>query len=154
MVVIDRLRHWLAGLQTARSPVLVALALVVFVLSFLAGVVVILALPADYFVRRRAAVLQSQPVLRLALLVARNLLGLLVFVLGLVMALPLVPGPGALFMLIGLGLVDFPGKRTLQLRLLRQPRILRSVNGLRARFGRQALQTGERDGQSVVERKP
>jgi hypothetical protein len=152
--VIDQLRHWLAGLQTTRSPIVVGLALVVFVLSFLAGMVVILVLPANYFVRGKRAVLQSQPVRRLALLVLRNMVGLLVFLVGLVMALPLVPGPGVLFILIGLGLIDFPGKRSLQLRLLRQPRVLQSVNGLRARFGRQPLQTGESDSQSVVDRKP
>lgn len=137
-----------------RSPLAVALALAVPVLSFLAGVVAVLALPADYFVRPKPRVLQSRPVLRLALRIGRNAVGVLAFLVGVVMAVPLVPGPGVLFLLVGLGLVDFPGKRALQLRLLRQPRVLQSVNRMRARFGRPALLTKESDAQSVVDRKP
>ena len=43
---------------------------------------------------------------------------------------------GVLFMLVGVGLVDFPGKRSLELRLLREPHVLSSVNKMRARFGK------------------
>lgn len=116
--------------------------------------VVILVLPPDYFVRKRPAALDPRPIVRLVLLIARNLLGGLLLVVGLVMALPLVPGPGLVFVLIGMGLVDFPGKRALELRLLRQRRLLRSVNAIRARFGRQALQTTESHRQSVVDSNP
>jgi hypothetical protein len=122
-----------------------ALALGVPLLSFAIGLLVIVGLPADYFVRPRSrgGFWQSHRVVRLSLLVAKNLAGVLLFLAGLVAALPLVPGPGILFMLIGLGLVDFPGKRTLELRLLRQRHVLDSVNRLRARFGRPALLTDE-----------
>jgi hypothetical protein len=82
-------------------------------------------------------------VARLVLLVTKNLVGVLVFLAGFVAALPLVPGPGVLFMLVGLGLVDLPGKRALELRLLRQRHVLQSVNRVRARFGRPPLLTGE-----------
>ena len=114
-------------------------------LSLAIGLVVILALPAEYFVRpsSTAGLWHSHKVLRLSWLVARNVVGWLLFLVGIVLALPLVPGPGALFMLIGLGLVDFPGKRALQRRLLRERHVLLSVNRIRARFGRPPLQTGE-----------
>ena len=130
------------------------LVLAIWILSFVAGMVVILVLPPDYFVRKRPAALDPRPIVRLVLLIARNLLGGLLLVVGLVMALPLVPGPGLVFVLIGMGLVDFPGKRALELRLLRQRRLLRSVNAIRARFGRQALQTTESHRQSVVDSNP
>jgi hypothetical protein len=42
-------------------------------------------------------------------------------------------------MIIGLTLVDFPGKRRLERRLLRHPRVLRAINRLRARFDRPPL---------------
>jgi hypothetical protein len=48
-------------------------------------------------------------------------------------------------MLVGLGLVDFPGKRALERRLLRLPRVLASVNKLRARFGKPPILTPDGD---------
>lgn len=153
LTVVDRIRHWLAWLETPKSPALIALALAVPVLSFLAGFVFTLALPADYFVRRRPVVRSRSPA-RWVLLVARNLAGGLVLLAGLVMALPLVPGPGLLLVLVGVGLVDFPGKRALELKLLGQRHVLRSVNAVRARFGRTPLRTSESGGESVVDKEP
>jgi hypothetical protein len=128
----------------------VGLALGIAVLSFVAGLLVVIGLPPDYFVRPKApaSALRSRPVLRLILLAGKNLVGGLMALVGLVMALPLVPGPGVIFMLIGLGLIDFPGKRALELRLLRQRQVLSSVNKVRARFGRPPLLTEEEQGRS------
>jgi hypothetical protein len=152
--VVDQLRHWLAWLETQRSPIAIGLALAVPVVSFVAGLVVTLALPPDYFVRARPSGARPKAPVRLALQVLRNLIGGLVLLAGLVMAVPLVPGPGVLFMLIGVGLVDFPGKRALELKLLRQRHVLLSVNRIRGRFGRAPLQTSESDAESVVDKGP
>jgi hypothetical protein len=43
-------------------------------------------------------------------------------------------------MLIGLTLIDFPGKRGLERRLIGRPPILKAVNRVRARFQRPALE--------------
>jgi hypothetical protein len=152
--VLDRFRHWLAGLEANRSPITIALAMAIPLLSFLGGLAMILALPADYFVRPREPLDRQRHGYRIVLRVLRNLLGGLIVLAGMVMAVPLVPGPGALFMLIGIGLVDFPGKRALQLRLLRQRHVLHSVNRVRARFGRPPIETAVGGGQSVVDNKP
>ena len=56
-----------------------------------------------------------------------------------VMALPLVPGPGLLFMLLGFSVLDFPGKRAVERRLLAVGTVMRSLNGIRARFRRPPL---------------
>jgi hypothetical protein len=126
-------------------PVALALGVGVPVVSFLAGLAVVIRLPADYFVRApaRGGFWQSHRVLRLILKVGKNLLGTLMLAMGVVLSLPLVPGPGLLFMLLGLGFIDFPGKRSLELRLLRQPRVLSSVNKMRARFGKAPILTEE-----------
>jgi hypothetical protein len=115
-----------------------AIAVGAFLLSLAAGLGVVVALPADYFVRgpKQTGFWHSHPALRLTLLVAKNLAGGLLLLLGLVMAVPLVPGPGLLFILVGLGLLDFPGKRALERKLLRMPRVLASVNKMRARYGK------------------
>ncbi len=141
--VFDLLRHWLHSYRALGWPAQLALGLGVPMVSFLAGLAVMIGLPSDFFVRpsgpRKAP--RSQRALRWALAVAKNLLGVVLLLAGFIMALPLMPGPGVLFILVGLGLVDFPGKRALELRLLREPRVLSSVNKMRARFGRSPIQT-------------
>lgn len=83
-------------------------------------------LPAD-FLSPHAAKPQHSPLLR----VARNLLGVLLLLLGLLMLV--LPGQGLLTVLVGLLLVDLPGKHRLIQRVLARPKILSFVNKLRAR---------------------
>jgi hypothetical protein len=61
-------------------------------------------------------------------------------VLGLIMAVPGVPGQGLLTVLIGLTLLSFPGKRRLERRFVRMPALLRGINRLRGRFRRPPLE--------------
>jgi len=67
-------------------------------------------------------------------ILAKNVAGLVLVMIGLVMALPGVPGQGVLTMIIGVTLLDFPGKRRLERRLMGRPWVLRNINRLRARF--------------------
>jgi hypothetical protein len=71
--------------------------------------------------------------------VARNLLGVVLVVLGVLMLI--LPGQGILTLLVGVLLVDFPGKHKLVQRLLGRPKVLRVVNKLRARHGSPPLAT-------------
>jgi hypothetical protein len=71
--------------------------------------------------------------------VGKNVAGVLLVLAGLVMALPGIPGQGILTMIVGITLIDFPGKRGLERRLISRPRILRTINRLRARFHRAPL---------------
>ena len=87
-----------------------------------------------------AAFLRTRhPVLRVLARVGANLAGVVLLLLGFVMALPGVPGQGILTMIIGLTLLDFPGKLGLERRLVSRPFILRQLNALRARFKRPPL---------------
>ncbi len=52
---------------------------------------------------------------------------------GIVLAMPLVPGQGILTILIGLSLLDFPGKRKMELKLIRLRAVRRGINWIRAR---------------------
>ncbi len=70
---------------------------------------------------------------------AQNFFGLVLVVLGLLMSIPGVPGQGLLTVLIGLMLLDFPGRRRLEKALARRPSILAAMNGIRARFGHPPL---------------
>jgi hypothetical protein len=105
----------------------------------LAGVVVV-TWPPTRFKREQPPEPPTHPVLRVLALIVKNLAGFVLIVLGAVMALPGIPGQGFLTMIIGLTLVDFPGKRSLEERILRRPWVLQAINRLRARFARPPLE--------------
>jgi hypothetical protein len=69
----------------------------------------------------------------------RNALGLVLIVLGLLLSLPAVPGQGVLTMLIGLLLVDLPGKRRFERKLVARPGVLEAMNRVRAWLRRPPL---------------
>ena len=54
-------------------------------------------------------------------------------------AMCVLPGPGTVTILVGLGLVDFPGKYALQKKLVGKPAILEALNAERARGGVEPL---------------
>lgn len=118
----------------------VAIGLGFLLLSSLVGLVVVVRMPADFFVRP-ALTVRARGFSQLTWIVLKNVVGLVVFLMGVLMALPLVPGPGILFMLVGMAMADFPGKRAIERRLLHAPRVLSSVNRMRARFGKPPLVT-------------
>jgi len=103
---------------------------------------VLLRLPADHFVRPRRSWREawSGSIWRKLGTAARNLAGIVALLAGGVMAIPGVPGPGLLTILLGCYLLDFPGKLRLQRRVLQTPQLRRKVDRLRARSGRPALQ--------------
>ena len=99
-------------------------------------------MPADHFIRPRLQTdLASQhPVFRILARVLKNIAGTILLVAGIVMAIPVVPGPGLLFVLLGMALTDLPGKRALARYIVSRPLVLRSINTLRARWNRPSLQ--------------
>jgi len=99
-------------------------------------------MPADHFTRPRTAPnhVRQHPVLRIVLRVTKNVAGVILLAAGLVMAIPMVPGPGVLFILLGLSLTDIPGKRALGRYIVSRPLVLRPINTLRARWNRPPLQ--------------
>lgn len=93
-------------------------------------------LPADYFVNPDAQRPgRRTPVLRILALVVRNVLGWVLVALGVVLSLPGVPGQGLLTILMGVMLIDFPGKHRFQRWLVTRRVVLLAVNRLRARAG-------------------
>ena len=95
---------------------------------------VVTRLPHDYFSRPRRAVWRDtadEPVFALVLGVLKNLLGALLVLLGLVMLVT--PGQGLLTLLVGLLLMNFPGKYQMERWLVLRPGVLRGLNWLRGR---------------------
>ncbi|OQX20120.1 MAG: hypothetical protein BWK76_02420 [Desulfobulbaceae bacterium A2] len=121
----------------AMLPWLGLVSLVTFVGSLLLVPWLVARLPVDYFLRqdqRQAVRRRRHPLLVPLLAVGRNLLGMALLLAGIAMLF--LPGQGLLTMLLGLSLMDFPGKHQLRDRLLRQPQVEAALNWLRRRAGR------------------
>jgi hypothetical protein len=110
-----------------------------FVVSLIAIPFLLVRLPPHYFDERhpRTWMAAHHPVLRVIGLVLKNFVGVVFLLAGVLMLF--LPGQGVLTMLIGLSLTDFPGKRTLERKLIGQPAVLRTINKLRHRFNRPPL---------------
>tara|TARA_R110002126_G_scaffold6119_14_gene32301 strand:+ start:828 stop:1325 length:498 start_codon:yes stop_codon:yes gene_type:complete len=101
--------------------------IVMFVVSILLVPLVIRRLPVDHFIAKERPPRSWQRILWV------NLGGWLLIVAGLFMLV--LPGQGLLSILLGLQCVDLPGKRRLELALLRRPAIRRAVDWIRTRKG-------------------
>ncbi len=121
------------------------LAFVVFVLTFVVNLVVagfiVVRLPADYFhpSHRRTFMDGQHRLVRGFALVIKNVLGFLLVLLGIVLSLPGVPGQGLITILIGVMLLDFPGKRELERKIISRSAVFSNVNKLRAKYSRAPL---------------
>lgn len=114
---------------------------VTFVGSMVALPIIVARIPADYFRRdhRHTSHQHTQlTVLRLVSLFLKNLLGLVLIVAG--VAMLVLPGQGILTILMGLMLMNFPGKQGFERRLVQQPSILRAINWMRAQAHRPPLE--------------
>ena len=115
------------GFTLATCVISAALALCIFV-----------RMPATYFSDQESKPSRRQhPVIRWIVLISKNLLGVVLIAAGIVMLVT--PGQGVLTILIGLMLLNFPGKRRLLQALLSRPRVRDAVNTLRARFRKPPL---------------
>jgi hypothetical protein len=123
----------------------VIVGLVLFVVTFAGSIALVsfmlVRLPATYFHAEhdRALWTDRHRAVRWSGMILKNLIGAVLIVLGIVMSLPGVPGQGILTILLGLMLVDLPGKRRWELKLVSRPKVLRTINQLRGRFDKPPL---------------
>lgn len=128
------------------AGILAAVSIGAAVLLLLAGAVLVVRIPADFFVRDRrdSQSAPRHPALRLVFLVVRNVAGIALAALGVLMSLPLVPGPGIILIVVGVSLTTFPGKHQLQRKLLGNPWVLKPLNRLRAAFSKPPMQAPQK----------
>lgn len=133
--MLDALREhpvllaWMAGISAA-----------MLVVGVVVAPWIVARLPVDHFVRKgpppdswRA----HHPVVRLLLRGLKNALGAAFVLAG--VAMLVLPGQGILTILLGLGLLDLPGKRAVELALARRGPVRRALQWLRRRAGRPPL---------------
>lgn len=120
------------------------LSLLVLVVSAVAVPLVIRRMPCDYFLEDSASaerIRDQHPVLRITFLILKNLIGGILFLGGIIMLLT--PGQGILTIVIGLLLMDFPGKRRFEIWLIGLGPINRAIQWMRKRAGKRPLQLPE-----------
>lgn len=132
--------EWLAA-HVALTTLMLVFSGVVLVGSLWICHYVLTTIPPDYFEHKHKPFEQwrtSRPALWWTLVIGKNLVGALLMVVGLIMFVT--PGQGVLTLLLGISLVDMPGKRRLLRTIIRRPRVLGVINHLRARANQPPLE--------------
>lgn len=111
------------------------------VISFAAIAFVMIKIPASYFSPNyeRQFLPDSPFLVRWGAVILKNLLGVFLIALGIMLSLPGVPGQGLLTILLGLIMLDIPGKRPLEARIIQRPAIRGAIDNLRRRFNKPPL---------------
>lgn len=111
-------------------------------LSFGAIAIVMVKIPKNYFSShyKRDFMPGSSFVVRWGAVIAKNVFGVFLILLGIALSLPGVPGQGVLTILLGLIMLDIPGKRPLEARIIKRPAVLSAINNLRAKYGKEPLE--------------
>lgn len=130
--IIDFLAAWYIWIAIGSA--------VMFVGGILMIPVLVVQIPQDYFLKEHELeVRRLHPVLHFLMLIARNLLGIVLIILGIILSVPAVPGQGILTILVGLMVTTIPGKRKFICKIVSIPQVYHGLNRLRARYGHPPL---------------
>jgi hypothetical protein len=141
----QHLMSWLANfwdsITLAQVLIGVGLFLGSLLLSFVAIGIVMVKIPANYFSTHYVQdFLPNSPwIVRWGAVILKNLLGAFLIIVGILLSLPGVPGQGLLTILLGLIMLDIPGKRPIEARIIKRPTILSAINNLRAKYSKPPL---------------
>ena len=140
--MVDFLSDFISGLTWQKVLVGASIFLASFLINLGIVSLILVKLPANHFSKRRKTKFWAgpRPAIHAAKVIGKNIGGLLLVALGVVLSLPGVPGQGLLTVLLGIMLLDFPGRHRLEQKLLSRPSIVNAINKLRARFGKKKLE--------------
>lgn len=137
--------QWLSNLWASitLSQILVGVGLFLLSLgvSFAAIALVMVKIPENYFSSHyeRDFMPGSTWLVRWGAVILKNILGVFLVALGIVLSLPGVPGQGFLTIFLGIIMLDIPGKRPWEAKIIKRPSILSTINNLRARYNKPPL---------------
>ncbi|MBN1699780.1 MAG: hypothetical protein JW881_19855 [Spirochaetales bacterium] len=120
--------YWIGGIS-----------FVLFVTTVIAVPYIITRLPPDFLYDKKheERFLKVHFLLRLVVKVFKNIIGIILIVAGILMLV--LPGQGIITVLIGLFLFDFPGKHKLIFLILRNPLVIKAINWIREKNGKEPL---------------
>ncbi|ETW93122.1 MAG: hypothetical protein ETSY1_40585 [Candidatus Entotheonella factor] len=137
MLSLTQLYEWFRSHETLWVWLGIA-SVVMFATTLLAVPFVVARIPTDYFIREHKPRRQApRPPSQLFWLVFKNILGVILLLAGIAMLV--LPGQGILTMLLGIMLMNFPGKYELERRIIQQPTVLKALNWMRTRANRPEL---------------
>jgi hypothetical protein len=116
--------------------ILGGISLLMFIGSLVAIPLIVTYMPEDYFLRLSTGKFPRKPLRQIGH-IAKNILGTILLLAGIGMLV--LPGQGILTIVIGLSLIDFPGKTRLQIRLIRISSVRRSIEWIRHKANRKPL---------------
>ncbi|HZI51669.1 MAG TPA: PGPGW domain-containing protein [Terriglobia bacterium] len=143
--MMERLSALLEALPSGLLLKLAVVSVIAFVGTLIAIPFILVRLPVDHFDVRvpRAWMKDQHPVLRIIGRGLKNIAGAVFVLAG--FAMLVLPGQGLLTLLIGVSLLDFPGKQKLEARIVGHPKVLGTVNSLREKFGRPPFTIAPKD---------
>ena len=105
---------------------------VIFLVSLLSIGRLVSLIPSDYFINRKESKFKlNYPVAWLVSAVIKNIFGYILIFGGILMLI--LPGQGLITIFVGLLLSNYPGKYSIEKRIIATPKILKSINWLRKR---------------------
>lgn len=143
MELLDGLWQWIVqfweSLTWSRILVGVLFTVITIIASYGLIVLGMIKIPADYFSSTYVKEIDSDKhfSVRWAAFIIKNLVGFLLIIAGIIMIFT--PGPGVPTILLGLIMMDIPGKRPLEAKLIQRPLVLSAVNELRAKYNKPPL---------------
>jgi hypothetical protein len=120
------------------AAVLFGISIATLIMTFILLPIMITRLPQNYFCEDdRPRPLSRFLVVHWALMALKNLLGFAFVLLGIMLLF--LPGQGVLTLVIGLTIMNYPGKFAIERWLAMRPHVLPALNWLRRRYGRPPL---------------
>ncbi len=104
---------------------------VIFIITLLLTPYLLGLIHSDYFTKANPHKLEIEHIGHVIVVIIRSAIGLVLFVAGVIMLVT--PGQGVVSILLGLFLMEFPGKRRLELRLINHNPTFKTLNWLRAK---------------------
>ena len=106
--------------------------LLFFMITIIVLILVVINLPQNYFSgnhRQTSGLSNAHPILWHTVTFSKNLLGAFLILFGIVLLV--LPGQGVLTILIGLTMINFPGKYRLERKLVSKPAVNKVLNYIR-----------------------
>ncbi|ABL02451.1 hypothetical protein Rmag_0719 [Candidatus Ruthia magnifica str. Cm (Calyptogena magnifica)] len=107
---------------------------VVFIISLLLIPYLLGLIPSNYFLKNSKTQLKINKPFDLIKLIIKTLIGFILLIAGIIMLVT--PGQGLISILLGLFLMEFPGKRQLELKLINHHPIFKTLNWLRSKVNK------------------
>ena len=114
-------------------PLIGSISAITFVVSLAIVPTLLSRIPANHFIRTQNPTPKIPSIHYPLVWVLRNLAGLVLILAGLAMLI--LPGQGLLTIVIGIFVADFPGKKSLERKLVANKKVFNAINWIRARKG-------------------